>query len=275
MVRCGRILQKERLAVCGIFRGGKYLLSMKITVGQLRTLIRESLAVPKGAAVNVYENGDVYRIILWSPELLESLLSDVESGDVDAAQDALLDASPDDLDYFILGMIGMNRLKKSPGWSNSSRGWEAVNAAAKKGYGPLMFNFAVGDLGAIVPDRKTMTDDSARVWKKFETGASPNVTLKPLDDEDNPKTKSKKDDGPVLKRKSGQDMLFDEDLPLKLRNSAAVGAGIPTSRLQARGRSEVKRLAKTYGLSVDWIDNVIDESATDFFESYFEMGQPD
>ena len=244
---------------------------MKMRVFEIRELIRESLAVPKGAVVSVFGDDNVHKIVLWSPTLMVSAMKaeGAVKGDPDSSFMALATIDHDEDDTYILGIIGLDRLKKSAAWNDSGKGWEVVNVAAKKGYGPLMFNFAIGDLGAVIPDRNTMTDDSTRVWKKFDTGASPGVKLKPLDDEDNPKTKTKIDDAPTLKKKSKSDLYKKEDFPLAIRNTAAVGQGISTKALQIKADQQIKKICSIYALEPDVVLEEIEAASGEFFQTYF------
>lgn len=240
---------------------------MKITVRELRSLINEALTSPSGAAVTVFKTPAICKIILWSPQKLGEILD--EKG-----FDSYVPIDHSYEDPFIYGIIGLDRLKKSAAWNESGKGWEVVNCAAQKGYGPLMFNYALAEVGPYIPDRNTMTDDSARVWKKFSKGASPGAQLKPLDNEDKPKTPSKLDDGPVVKKGGTNDVFFDEELPMKLRNTALVGPGITFDNLKKTGVAAASKLCKKHKINSEEFNEFLDESARQFFESYFEYGTP-
>lgn len=238
---------------------------MKITIRELRSLINESLVSPSGAAATVIKTPAICKIILWSPQKLGEIL-DEKGFDSDIAIDHSYE------DPFIYGVIGLDRLKKSAAWNDSGKGWEVVNCAAQKGYGPLMFNYALAEVGPYIPDRKTMTDDSARVWKKFSKGASPGAQLKPLDNEDKPKTPSKLDDGPVVKKGGTEDIFFNEELPTSLRNTALVGPGISFDKLKKDGTAAMTKLSKKHKVTPAQFQQFLEECAGEFFNTYFENG---
>lgn len=135
-----------------------------------------------------------------------------------------------------------------------------------------MFNYALAEVGPYIPDRKTMTDDSARVWKKFSKGASPGAQLKPLDNEDKPKTPSKLDDGPVVKKGGTDDIFFNEELPISLRNTALVGPGISFDKLKKDGASASTKLSKKHKITPGQFQQFLEECAGEFFNTYFENG---
>jgi hypothetical protein len=70
---------------------------------------------------------------------------------------------------------------------------EVKLAAAKSGYGPLMYQYAMNDYaGGIFPDRQETSKAAQAVWKKFEQ--RPDTEKRKFDDITSPITPPKEDD---------------------------------------------------------------------------------
>jgi len=70
---------------------------------------------------------------------------------------------------------------------------EVKLSAAQKGYGPLMYQFAMSDFtGGLFPDRGSTSSAARVVWQKY--GQRADVVKKKFDDEKNPKTPDPADD---------------------------------------------------------------------------------
>lgn len=81
---------------------------------------------------------------------------------------------------------------------------EVKFSAARKGYGPLMYELAMADFGRLMPDHGGGSSPSARnVWTKYSQRSD--VKALPFDDVKNPKTKPTEDDCHVY-------MDFDGDI---------------------------------------------------------------
>lgn len=65
-------------------------------------------------------------------------------------------------------------------------------SAAKKGYGPLMYDLAMDDAGALTSDRGSVSADAERVWDKYQE--RDDVEKLKFDDVYNPKTPPVEDD---------------------------------------------------------------------------------
>jgi len=69
---------------------------------------------------------------------------------------------------------------------------EVAKSAAKKGYGPMLYDIAMNDVGGLIPDRRSVSRDAKNVWKKYME--RPDIDHKKLDDVDDPKTPTEFDD---------------------------------------------------------------------------------
>ena len=96
--------------------------------------------------------------------------------------------------------------------------WNAAEikfSAARKGYGPLLYELAMSDFGKIMSDHGAGSSQSARsVWQKYAQRSD--VKKLPFDDQKNPKTPPKDDDCK---------MIPDFDGSVAYLNSAYAGSG--------------------------------------------------
>jgi len=113
---------------------------MKITIGKLRSLIRESMVseLPEGVKVIIEEEGRTLAVYV------------AEEGKPKAHWP---------------GWIKLQRVQVPDG-----NIWEVVNSAANKGYGPLLYDLAmeivvgeIGDLG-VTCDTTSVSPEAQRVW---------------------------------------------------------------------------------------------------------------
>lgn len=154
----------------------------------LEAAISSSIASSEGLAlyVNSAQSKNV-EYVLYSPKaLMDAVEAHVafSEDDVDPAE-ALSAVDPHDVVY---GYIAVRK--------NSGKCWnsgEVKYSAARKGYGPLMYELAMSDFARLMPDHGGGSSPSARnVWAKY--AERPDVKKLPFDDIANPKTKPTEDD---------------------------------------------------------------------------------
>jgi hypothetical protein len=106
-------------------------------------------------------------------------------------------------------------------WPHSGESWnagEVGEAAAKKGYGPLMYELAMSDFeNGLMPDRTSTSAAARNIWKVFNQRTD--VGKKPLDDKKNPKTPPKVDDAQLIPDFDGEEAYL---------NQVYVGRGDPS-----------------------------------------------
>jgi hypothetical protein len=66
--------------------------------------------------------------------------------------------------------------------------------AARSGYGPMMYDIAMADVGGLVPDRGSVSPAARGIWD-FYKNDRPDVEKKQIDNVDNPLTDTTEDDG--------------------------------------------------------------------------------
>lgn len=89
---------------------------------------------------------------------------------------------------------------------NAYGSWTVNMIAAKKGYGILLYDIILSMVGkkGLCPDRGSVSSHAEKVWDYYLNKRN-DVINKPIDDEDHPLTKPKKDDSHVHKPfKSGE-----------------------------------------------------------------------
>jgi len=115
--------------------------------------------------------------------------------------------------------------------------WDAAEvkfSAAEKGYGPLMYELAMGDFGKIMSDHGAGSSASARgVWQKYDQRSD--VKKLPFDDVKNPKTPPKNDDCKIIP---------DVDGDIAYLNQAYAGKGDVSGKdaLMSAHRAFVKQM---------------------------------
>lgn len=134
---------------------------------------------------------------------------------------------------------------------------EIRRSAAEHGLGPLMYDIVMVD-GSIIPDRMKTSSAAANVWNHYATKRS-DVTVQPLDDEDNPKTLPPVDDCAFVKKDS-----------LGVLNYSYSG-GTPVVRDSLLNNHEqfVSTLEER-GIQRKVIENLLTQAARDFFQKKFK-----
>lgn len=131
------------------------------------------------------------------------------------------------------------------------------SSAARKGFGPLMYDIAMADNGAIFPDRISTSDAAKNVWKFYATKRS-DVSAKQIDNIEDPKTPEKEDDGEWV-----YDKLLDKSYHGK-------GQQAEMQKLKQNGDRFVSELSKQSGASTKSIEEKIRSLAMSYFGAQFK-----
>lgn len=147
-------------------------------------------------------------------------------------------------------------LDVKPHQGDSWNAGEVKFAAAQKGYGPLMYELAMSDFHALMPDRLSTSAAARNVWKKYAQRSD--VEKKPFDDVANPKTPSKVDDAKLISDFDGEEAYL---------NNAYVGAGDSGGKaaLMANHKDSVATLADKLQSNPAAIESKIMSMGDEFF----------
>jgi len=158
------------------------------------------------------------------------------------------------LDETMVGMVSVNsRIKGS--WGAS----EIQAIAAKKGFGPLLYDIVMGIEGGLISDRNKVSSQAGGVWQYYKDKRK-DVTHKLLDDREDPKTKPKIDDASSL-------YPDGEDNPL---NYAYFQKEMPeTKKLLSNNALAVKKLSSILHVGIDEVEDFISNATHDFFENRY------
>ncbi len=146
----------------------------------VRGVLKEAAATTQNAAGSNLalmrrQSGGQTAYVLYAPAIVEQMLT---SGDIDASQ----------ISKAIYGYISI-----LPHQGEAWNAGEVKLSAAQKGYGPLMYQYAMSDYaGGLFPDRGSTSQAARGVWQKY--AARSDVEKKPFDDPKAPKTPDKIDD---------------------------------------------------------------------------------
>jgi len=122
-------------------------------------LLREfiQLALAEGAAAN-FEGMGLY---IGTGGNIEAILYDAKAYVRHTQQTKKVQVPPD----VIVGMIG---LTKPPGGKPCYGAYMINSVAARKGYGPVMYDIAMGLAGTIVPDRNTVSPEAQKIYNFYQ-----------------------------------------------------------------------------------------------------------
>lgn len=167
----------------------------------IRHLLEAAVASKQAAGQNLAllrrNSGKYIQYILYDPQELENEFTMYEKGAGDEAK-------------VIYGFLEV-RPHDGECWNAA----EIAASAAKKGYGPLMYELAMSDFeNGLMPDRSTTSPAARKVWQVYTQRSD--VSKFPLDDKRNPKTPPKIDDCSIVP---------DVDGDIAYLNQAYVGRG--------------------------------------------------
>lgn len=182
-------------------------------------------------------------IVLWDPAALMSELK--EKGDPETK--IRLSSST-----WILGMMTL----ASPG-PDHWKSWEVKSVAARKGFGPGIYDTAMSLFGMIHADRKNVSSSAQKVWDQYKNKRQ-DVQGLAFDDKESPQTPQKVDDGDL--HPGGK---------YNATNFAYKGAKVPAAAMRSLHNSSIAKIAKAAGLAVKDVNSLIIECAEDFFASKY------
>jgi len=156
---------------------------MRIRLRALRQLIREALITegamsPADAAERkfaLYINKDIGTYLLYDPAELAKQLS----GDNITTEAA----------YGVV-IVNLNSDPDHLQWGAK----EIEFTAARSGYGPMMYDIAMADVGGLVPDRGAVSPAARGVWDFYKNNR-PDVEHLQIDNVEEPLTDTTEDDG--------------------------------------------------------------------------------
>ena len=143
----------------------------------------------------------------------------------------------------VYGVVMVNVTSAHPQWGAK----EIEFTAARSGYGPMMYDIAMADVGGLIADRGSVSDDARGIWS-FYKNSRPDVEKKQIDDYRNPTTKTKEDDGVRQSKLAPGNPL---DYAYFLKNGPDVSA------LKANHKAALpmlKQVSKESGMSLDFAD---------------------
>jgi hypothetical protein len=166
----------------------------------LEAAIKGKVAASQGLALLRSSKGPGVEYILYNPAKFYELAQGVP-------KDRLESIDPSEMIYGYLDV----RSHKDECWNAA----EIKFSAARKGFGPLMYELAMSDFGKIMSDHGSGSSPSARaVWQKYANRSD--VETLPFDDVKNPKTPPKVDDCKIIPELDGKNSYL---------NAAYAGAG--------------------------------------------------
>lgn len=137
-------------------------------------------------------------------------------------------------------------------------------SAARKGYGPLMYELAMSDFqNGLMSDRLSTSDAARNVWKKYAQRTD--VGKKQLDDKTKPKTPSKADDCKFIPDFDGEEAYL---------NNVYVGRGDGGSKGQLMNNHTiaVKNVVANTGMSEQDVLSTIFSMGDEYFSSRYRDG---
>jgi len=90
----------------------------------------------------------------------------------------------------VYGVVVVNMKSAHQNWGAK----DVSLAAAQSGYGPMMYDIVMADVGGLVADRESVSAAARGVWDFYKNNR-PDVEKKQIDDWQNPVTPTRKDDG--------------------------------------------------------------------------------
>ncbi len=162
---------------------------MLFRLSALRTLVEAAVepgrAAAQGTAVIVVKTGEDVSVIAYDPkQLIDDVIRGVKSGDDP------IDSVEKNGTAAIIGIVSMHPAGEKEGPCHGAYVVQA--AAARKGYGPMLYDLALSLGRPVVPDRTSVSPAARKVWDRYVTRSD--VTKTPLDNKDNPQTPNTEDD---------------------------------------------------------------------------------
>jgi hypothetical protein len=227
-------------------------------------------AAKSGLALAIARDGSMTMLILYSPKAFIARLREIvaeweESGSEGGQRfpiNRMFDAKG--------AVAGMVRVRQPP--SGECYGaLEVVNSAAEKGFGPMLYDIAMGlsPSHAITSDRNKVSKSAQGVWG-FYKGKRGDVETLPFDDVDNPKTKPTQDDCQIHPGGNENPINY----AYKGSSKVNVGALMANHKEFVRTLQHLIQSSKFPIAKMESIENTLVDAATDYFGNrYQEQGQ--
>ena len=137
---------------------------------------------------------------------------------------------------------------------------EVKLSAAQKGYGPLMYQYAMSDFaGGLFPDRGSTSQKARVVWQRYNQDSS--VEKKPFDDPKNPKTPE-----PIDDMVAARGTTYDGDEAYLNQAYDAPGDASGRSSLMAAHQQFLTAMA-----AKKFTKNVVESMIENIGDEYFSM----
>ena len=140
---------------------------------------------------------------------------------------------------------------------------EIKYAAAEKGYGPLMYELAMSDFHALMPDRLSTSTAARAVWQKY--AARSDVEKKPLDNVADPKTPTKADDAKLIPDYDGEEAYLNNAY-------AGPGDGGAKPALMANHKDAAATIADQLQASPAAVESKIMHMGDEYFGNRYRDG---
>ena len=150
----------------------------------------------------------------------------------------------------IYGYIELADVPRGEAWGASM----VRQSAAKKGYGPFMYDIALTLAGSIVSDREKVSPAAEKVWQGYQKRSD--VKKYPLDDITDPQTPTEVDDGDVFQ---GRDAL----------NYAYSGANVNAQSLKSNHEKFLSSASSIFDGDKSYVDDALEAAADAFFRRMY------
>jgi hypothetical protein len=215
--------------------------------------LNEDAASPDGLALNMIKlSPSGLGLILWDPNTFASIAEKIKDASRGQMRfEDLYSRMFTRADKWVLGMIWLGPKNVETHWQGS----EVRASAARQGYGPTLYDIAMGLVGTIYSDRKEVSPEAEGVWD-FYLNRRSDVKHLPFDDIDHPKTPPIVDDSEIHK---GHPAL----------NYAYKGKGIPSGALRKKNGAAIRALAKQFNESEATILELITNAGQELFRQKY------
>jgi len=186
------------------------------------------------------------RIILYNPSKL-----------LDIFEETFGNPTTEEITHSILGVVETEKWDGSP----CNNVGNVINAtAAEKGWGPLLYDVALSiSNGGLMPDRGSVSSKASSVWNYYDKKRG-DVKSIPLDNEDDPKTPSPKDDCPFVKGPEYVNKVYK-----------MTGSGVNVGDLARNHNVFIEQMKKNYKeASKEAVESMVARSALQFFTSKYD-----
>ena len=218
----------------------------------VRGVLKEAAATTQNAAgANLAlmrrQSGSQTAYVLYAPAVVEQMLT---SGNIDASE----------ISKAIYGYISI-----LPHQGEAWNAGEVKLSAAQKGYGPLMYQYAMSDFaGGLFPDRGSTSQAARGVWQKYAARAD--VEKKPFDNPAQPKTPDKIDD-----MKPARGTTYDGEEAYLNQAYDAPGDASGRSGLMQAHKDFLQKMAGQK-VNSQTVETMIDSLGDEYFGSRYRDG---